>query len=792
MTSLSELIRKKSHFMPKSRGRQKKQKNKKSIRKPKPYEVVKQNFVRVNNPFSEDIPFEERIKIIQKIGSDASNEYVNEYENLRTYLRTYDSLYLCSFAAYYFIGHEAGIDEEAVTGGLEFPPFFLEILQCFSLYEKRTISGKQLNFEVDNFKTTVQKLNRSQALRYFDLAEKVKTQEDVGSIMLRTEMMGHTLAVRNWAYVHQMEKIAYDLAEQIQHDFHEINEFNPKDLLDILFGVVKIAEEKLNIHHRKVLEFVKCKTYQEIFDAYERVFPMVQITDFEKRNELWIRLGKSNQKIKATLMAHSDYFLKDIFTYSLEEIQIICPEISLEKIKRIMELLSLKFEELKFHNKDFIFLDNPIHSRPFINLENGTYFSAVVHIFSHIGVEILERFISNNKKLKNSYSKRKGEYLENRAESLFKESFTNAQIFCGSKWKCPESEKVFENDLTVIIEDFALIIECKSGGVTPPAKRGAPDRLFETLRELIVEPSEQAIRFENFLKENRKIHSFKNKSGKANIIDSSKIKYFVPIGLTLSNLGSIGCNLKKLIDAKIITHNLNQLAPSISLTDLETIFEILSLPAEKVHYLCRRREFEAHVKFQGDEMDLFGFYLDNGFNIGEDEYNDSMIFNLTLKSKDIDPYILGTKRGVKVKKPILQKSDYWNDILLYINGRTQEWLSSSFIMLNTQREDQIKFEKNLVKIKKMVFDGKVSKPHNWMEMVCGPDRRKYILIGYPYKDIDKSTRDGVINDIIRSHEKDDIRGVLIFGYNLNNENYPYSILAGSLKNDFFDNLEIPK
>lgn len=228
------------------------------------------------------------------------------------------------------------------------------------------------------------------------------------------------------------------------------------------------------------------------------------------------------------------------------------------------------------------------------------------------------------------YIKKKGKYLESNVEQLFRKSFPNAQIFSGSLWSNNEEDKIYENDLIVLIEEFAIIVECKSGTISPAAKRGAPDRLFRTMKDLIVDPSEQAIRFQNFLIQNPVLHSFKTRSGAKNNLDSSKIKYYIPLAITLSNLGSIGCNLKKLISAKIVLHKLEELAPSISYTDLEVIFEILSMQAEKIHYLSRRREFEAHVDFQGDEMDLFGFYLDNGFNIGETEYDKNFHINLTL------------------------------------------------------------------------------------------------------------------------------------------------------------------
>src|SRR3546814_19200120 len=63
---------------------------------------------------------------------------------------------------------------------------------------------------------------------------------------------------------------------------------------------------------------------------------------------------------------------------------------------------------------------------------------------------------------------------------------------------------------------------------------------------------------------------------------------------------------------------------------------LLTREVEKVHYLSRRREFEAHMDYEGDELDLLGFYLDNGFNIGDTEYSQDIVLNMALKSKELD------------------------------------------------------------------------------------------------------------------------------------------------------------
>ena len=777
--------------MPVSRKRKIVKKNKSSKKKYKPYEAVTQNLYRIDNPFQEEISFEQRIKPFLELAERSTIEFEIEFQKLQEYFKDYDPLYLCSFCVFYFIAEKEGIDKEAIDGRLDFHMFYLEILQCYSLYQERTLSAMPLNEKEEDFKKLLQDLNQHQSFAYFKLSNKATTEEEFGPVMLRLEMMHNTLAVRNWAYEGQMQKIAYELSARISAKFEDKLGFKPEVFLDVLFGLADLSTKKLNAHKNNIRPAIIAKNFNAVFDAYENNMPGVSPTNALSRLNLWEEFGKNLQMLKSFFIEHSDLKLKDIFTIDFEEIKALTNiSLSNEDISRIFDPLAYRFGDLSNEDKNHVFLNNPIHSKPFIRLDENKYFSAVPFLFSHLGIDLLEGFIMKEKTLKDVYIKEKGKYLEEKIEKLFKDAFPDAKIFSGSLWTCPTTNKIFENDLIVLIEDFAIIVEAKSGTVSNPAKRGAPERLFQTLKDLVVAPSEQAIRFKNYLQNNKKLHIFKTKSGAKNELDSNLINYYVPLGVTLSNLGSIGCNLKKLIEAKVVTHKLEELAPSISFTDLEVIFDILPLQSEKVHYLSRRREFEAHVNFQGDELDLFGFYLKNGFNIGEDEYNNSTYLNLTLLSKELDPYMIGKGRGIQVKKPFLQKTQYWSDTLNYINSNGNNWLVASFILLNLPKQDQALFEKKLNELKSSIVRGKMSKPHNWVSLTCGPERRQYAIVGYPYKDIDTATRNNVLDQILELESKNNLRGVVVLGYNLNNPNYPYSFIAGNLETNLFDKLDL--
>lgn len=146
-------------------------------------------------------------------------------------------------------------------------------------------------------------------------------------------------------------------------------------------------------------------------------------------------------------------------------------------------------------------------------------------------------------------------------------------------------------------------------------------------------PSEQALRFIENLKENLTKLILPVKKVPANKFNANKLKYFIPLEVTLTHLGMMGSNFKQLIRAGVTTKTIEELAPSINLTDLQCVFDILPLAAQKIHYFQRRRELEASIDCVGDELDLLAWYLDEEVNLGTDmDKLDSLILDQSQKN----------------------------------------------------------------------------------------------------------------------------------------------------------------
>ena len=731
--------------------------------------------------------FEERLNYLRKIGKKADNEFKEKYENISSWFKEYDPVYLLSFCASYFLAFEEGYDEEVEKGYLEFPPHFQEILQAFSLYANRTISAKPLFNEVGKFKKTMREIGDLMVLRMFDVPEKLKTEEEVTAHRLRTEMMAHTLAVRGWAYDHQMQSVIKDLCTLIKDSFIKVHGVSPWSLFKLFPRMMEKVNEKINRHRKKMSNVLSKDSYTLMCETYESEFPhLIKMNDQTKEN-LWKHFGQNLEYFKAAILSHSDLCLDEVFTFSADEIVDLSEnELSKEQIICFFDKLSYCFGDLKDFTKEHIILDNPIHNKPFIKIENDKYFSSVWGLFPHICIKILENFVNDNEDLSNNYKITKAEYLENELENLFKSNFPDAQIFRGNIWKNNDDNKEYENDLLVIVDSFAIVVEAKSGVLSSAAKRGAPDRLFKNLQGLIEEPSEQALRFIGFLKQHNTSIELLDKNHKKFTIPMSKVKYYIPLGVTFSQLGIISSNLKLLIEAGVTTKKINELTTSINLTDLQTVFELLPSQALKIHYLQRRREFEANIEYTGDEMDLLAFYLDTGFNLGTKEFEDKWYLNLVLKSKELDPYM--TKASYSEgKKPQIRLTSWWKDILDFIDKRKPEkWLETSFILLNLNYEEQVEFE-NLFKSQiKNIRDGKTVYKHNWIIFSSANPKRRFVVIGYPYQDTQKNERNLMIGDMIFNEDKKGVKGSIVVALDLQKGHYPYSTIATKLSTELFD------
>ncbi|QIG88171.1 hypothetical protein G6R40_00195 [Chryseobacterium sp. POL2] len=243
------------------------------------------------------------------------------------------------------------------------------------------------------------KLYRTKQLHFPDT---VLTAEDLPHHLLRTEMIMHTTAVRNWSYDHKMKKITLDIAKKITSNFIDHHGFDPVDFLELLYKMTEIVEEKINEHRLKTVEFCKQSSYRSVIESYESLFPVDKMPK-ENHDHLWKHFGKNLRNLKAMFLMHSDYFLEKIFSFDLKNLATYT-SISEDRLKEIFQKISFEFGDLKDAEVDHFLLGNPVQEKPFIRISDDTVFSTMYSVMTHFSMGSLENFCAENNKLPQKYS----------------------------------------------------------------------------------------------------------------------------------------------------------------------------------------------------------------------------------------------------------------------------------------------------------------------------------------------------------------------------------------------------
>jgi hypothetical protein len=178
------------------------------------------------------------------------------------------------------------------------------------------------------------------------------------------------------------------------------------------------------------------------------------------------------ESFKSYLITQASPFLIYIYLLTLQDFHNAYPSsVNLTTLMNVIDKLSLTFGELRNYDIEHFFMNNPIWQRPIIK-DDETYYCFVPGLLVSFCVEQMEFLIKDYEVIWGKYVERRGDYLEKKTEELFRTAFPEAKIFSGSKWNDPDDHKEYENDLLVLTDTTAFVIEAKSGKMRPKAKRG--------------------------------------------------------------------------------------------------------------------------------------------------------------------------------------------------------------------------------------------------------------------------------------------------------------------------------
>lgn len=470
------------------------------------------------------------------------------------------------------------------------------------------------------------------------------------------------------------------------------------------------------------------------------------------------------------LIAHHDLRLPDVYTVFASS---LAESLGLDedRVNAILDEYALDWGALSGYETEHLHLSNPVWKQPLIKMGDREYFCALPAGFFSFVIPCMEAVLSP---FAAEVSERRAEYLESKVAELVELRFPGSDIKRNFRWI--EDGTTYETDLIAFIDSFALVIECKSGKITPPALRGASKRLRKHIQELLIDPNLQSLRLKTrleFLGANpTAADPIRDEIG----YDLGKMCRIVRVSVSLEYFGDIQSNLKQLEDTGWLPVDFSP-CPTMSLADFETVFDILEHPIQILHYMMKREEIESSVGYLANELELLGLYLTTLLDIGEVKPSDHI--RVLDTAGPLDVYYNSLDAGVTLDKPRPAISPLFASIFSQLEERgIDRWTEIGVALNMFSPDDQRKVTKMLVKLEKNVQKNWSRQGHKNM-VICIPSRQSSYALGYVmFKNENANERRKFMEHAAATALKSDhVQTVVVIGRNIDRDDAVYHTIA---------------
>ncbi|WP_237931169.1 hypothetical protein, partial [Buttiauxella sp. S19-1] len=580
---------------------------------------------------------------------------------------------------------------------IEIPQFYIEYVQALFLTLPHDALDSKAKTTSENFsevKNSLDYIFSTNMLSRFDGGLDLESDEEKSAFLMRSLIQGQTTAVRNWGYYSQVKKISLELYSHFDEKLKENYGFSVTSSIVFFEYLMRSIENNIND------SILKLHGYYKLNEVALRDIVLNKINEDEFIELMGVDIFAANKEsLLDSLLIKCMTYDEGLFFFNDARIS-TDTGLSIDEVKSIQKQFSLERGGLEGYNKEHLILDNPVWHKPLIKISESEFYCFIPQVFFSFIIPIFDELVSSFSGL--ALSDRKGLYLESKINEIITSKFNEAVIFNGLKWSL--DGQVYETDVLTLIDSFAIIFEAKSGKISKPALRGAPDRLKKHINELIVSPCLQSQRLKNrliYLNENSEIEDDLTKQLGDGL---RKIKRIFRVSVSLETFGAMQSNMQKIKETGWFPEDLES-CPSMCLADFETIIDILEKPAFILHYIDSRQRIEEEYNYFGDELDLLGTYLDTLFCLEESDEKTNLI--LTAMSQKIDDYYISLDNGIQIDKPKPKTTKIFMDILAQLEVRkTYRWLELSLLLNKIHPNEQLV-------ICKMINETKRNVRKNW-------------------------------------------------------------------------------
>jgi hypothetical protein len=614
------------------------------------------------------------------------------------------------------------------------------------------------------------KLARASADQRYTALAKDRNEAERSVLALQEYLRLHTQHVRNWGFFDRVNRIVSEIYAPLDRDIKAKFGLSVAEIVNIFVTHLR-SFERHNTNALLALRLIwKKRTAEQRIREYYTLYPELQDNP-QNLISLATKHSLDANQVMGLIWAHMDFCAT---VHSMLDSREVAATLNTDArtVERVLDRLSIRLGELESKNIEHLFLDNPVWTRPLIRTADGQYFCAMPQMFFSFVRPILDQLIKDDSALPQAVASRRAVFLESEVARLFAAAFPDAQISAGFRWQSGDTE--YENDLLVRVDSHLFLIEAKSGIVSAPALRGAPDRAKKHITELIVEPSQQSARLAERINAVLGSPQLGTEYLPGIGIDLSRVKHLVRLSVTLEDFATVQANLHELRHTGWIPPD-HTLAPCILLTDLETIFDVLESQGDKVNYLKRRAELAESMRTIGDELDHLGLYLKTGFNLGEVE-SGGIILQLDRMSQPVDDYCVARAQGVHRPKPKLRTTKWWSDICKFVETRSfWRWSEVVNILLSVSFEEQQRAERMFNQLKRRRRHH--GTPPQDAVFISPPTRKCEAIALLALRGLDIGQRHQKMKQIAdQSFDTAHVNRCLVIAVHVDQRDYPYSTL----------------
>lgn len=628
-------------------------------------------------PWTQDEVAEARAR-----GDAARVEFDTTLAELRSQLAALDPIEVLARVAFSMFLRIAGLAADPSRKGVEV--FHVELLQALVLTAPRCPPRVDDDYSSVT-QSSIELIERNgQAYRRRWLG---KLGTDAAHNQ-REELIGllqtWTMAIRGPRHAYQTAAFLEAMAVALGQTFHQRFACRPRDVITMLDGVIKAIEIRTQEHLEWLRSWIRKSSGIAMIDAFVRDLTPEEAASI-RREALPYRYDR--KALRGYFLNLAEDRFAPLFIFTAEELLQGLPVAERASLSELLDSLSLGFRDIDAVTLEHLHLSNPVRLKPLVRLGDGRYFCCNPHSLGTNLAEVFEEICGRHSATKKRLEKARADWLEVRLRALLKQYLPHAEVHRSVKWTDPTDGRGYESDAIALIDKTLLIFEAKSGKIGPAARRGALHSLKGALKELVIDPSDQSRRFQRLVETATGLLHLKSADGEL-VIDQANLRNVIRVNVLLDVIGPLSAHWPQLKAAGLVPVDAD-IAPTMSVFELETVFEVLTLEVERCHYLSRRVIFERDVTYVADELDLLAFYLETQFNLAAGDetlwlYGRSLNIALGYSRRRADSDL-----SFPIKRTAL-----WARLLAQVEAfRPVGWTRFGHRLLNLDLEGQLTFER---------------------------------------------------------------------------------------------------